>query len=244
MMESLLAGWEPLIGSPEGGSSLSFKEQLSLEAQFHPSWPIRLTLHRWQQLIASGHGSAQVFSFLPWAAPPWELTLDDFYQLLHGLAQQHPQAFPWGSTLRWGCVAGFTVVATPGSLSTHEMLVSLLPIIGLLSELWSWGAWKRLSVILHWWQRSPSTWSELNTQGIPEPIFLRSNADKQLWAKMWAIEPELMATARRFTAYYKLLKKRQHQRARQFWALSLDISTLWLFTQLSNTLLQGLYHAS
>lgn len=241
-MEALLCGWAPYLAEHKQQHTLSFKNQLQLEAQFHPSFIIRGTLALWQKIIATGQSHNYVASVLPWKLPPWPMTLDDFYDLLKDMSMQHPAPLPLGSLLRFACVCVFSRTITPVYLGPGELFLILLPLAGLLWELWCWGRFKQLTVILRWWQRSPGHWSILGAKGIPEPIFLTAHADKTLWHQMWALEPDLLITAQQFSSYFLLLGRRRHQRARQLWSVLLDLSTLWLFTQMSSSLLQNFYY--
>lgn len=241
-IEALLCGWIPYLSDHQHQHTLSFKNQLQLEAQFHPSFIIRGTLWAWQKLIETGNSNNYLEFLIPWSLPPWPITLDDFYELLKDVSMQHPAPLPFGSFLRFSCVYFFSRTIAPLFLGPGELFLIFVPLAGLLWETWCWGRFKQLSVILRWWQRSPSHWSILSAHGVPEPIFLTYQSDKNLWRQMWALEPDLIITAQRFSSYFLLLGRRRHQRARQLWSILLDLSTLWLFTQMSSTLLQSLYY--
>lgn len=242
VLETLLQGWDPMLKSSASSQQLSFKDRLELEAQFHPSWMLRLFLWRWVVLVRQGYSLKKLLHFLPWALPSWELTLEDFSEILGHVVSKHPQPLPLGSLIRWLCVVGFALFATPFSVTDGEIVLCFLPLLGLAYELWCWGRWKQTLIVLSWWQRSPAQWSVLGPHGYPEPLFLSTKQDRRLWQRIWVIEPELYNCARRFAEYFTLVQRRRHHRARQFLGLMLDLSTLWLFTQMSSQLLQQFYH--
>lgn len=241
-IEVLLCGWAPYFADHKQQTGLTFKHQLQLEAQFHPSFMIRTTLYAWQKIIETGQSHSYLTYIIPWALPPWAITLDDFYEILKDIAMQHPAPLPFGSLIRFFCVYFFSKTIAPVFISSGELFLIVLPVIGLIWETWCWGSFKQLLIVLRWWQRSPGYWTKLGQNGVPEPIFLTSQSDKKLWHQMWALEPDLMITSQRFASYFLLLTRRKHQRMRQLWCLLLDVSTLWLFSQMTSTLLQSFYY--
>lgn len=243
MMGWVLAGWVPLIEKNRGQQGLSFKEQLALESQFHPSWAIRCILRSWQKLMEQGQTENVLRFLVPWPLPSWQLTLDDFYDILSDMALPHPQSFPIGSVLRNACVLIFISTMSPEMMSSGEFFITLAPCLGLVWESWEWGKSQQLRLILRWWEQRPIEWARLNASGIPEPVFITKKSHQNIWQQVWSLTPDLGQAAGRFASYIKLAQLRAHARWRQFWGLLLDISTLWLFTQMTSQLLQGFYHA-
>jgi hypothetical protein len=241
-MEHILQDWAPVINQTACYHMMTLKEQLSLEAEYHPSWAMRQILKLWQQEATEGRRPFFIDALSYWGHPNQPMILEDFYTLLADMALQHPTPFPLGRVLRWLCVICLSLYLGLHHMSAIESLLLSLPLVLLITELWVWGAWKQRCLVLRWWQNTPAPWTKIGSSGIPEPVFITQHSERQLWLKMWSTSPDLLIAASKFAGYWRLVQQRRHQRLRQYCAVLLDLSTLWLFMQMSNNLMYQFYH--
>ena len=222
VIELLLSDRQLDLASSHADSS--FKDQLSLECQHHPSSIVRLLLKSLLGSLERGISLGTIFSKLGFSTHQLELDWHDLQQLLKKMATQHPEPYPLMHALRFIGLAGLThIFIAPNN--TNVLQVSMLGLsfifIASFIEYSLWLRFKAISINLLLLKKDPLSFCYLRDRR-PTPSFLKSRSLIKLWQHCFTIRPDLKKTIDLFHDYYAYSQLRLAKRWRRQLALLID----------------------